>query len=197
MKRSEIIQEARDRGYHYVSQSRLDLWAQQSYDEICSREAWPFLRTVATGTAPLALEDLRQVRYVNTGTDTVDGKDLRDILDLGPDLDRSGDPEYWYVENGVLHVWPTTEEEITVRYQRRPPLWGAESEPLIPLEYQELIIDGIVLRGLKDNDEYEAAASLQAVIDGRVEDMKQALIRTNLQNPDTLVQTRGWGGYDV
>jgi hypothetical protein len=193
----EIREEVQDRGYQYVTTARVDKWVRQAYIWVCSQQPWPFLEAEETGASPLTIADLSQVLYV-TDTDNnvaLHGLDLRDIRDKDPGLTSTGNPVNWYLKNNEVNVWPASAGNIWVRYIQKPAVLAENAEPLVPEEYQEVIVDGAVLRGLKDNDEYDTAAALQTVIDGQVGIMVDALLSRNYMNPQNIVQSGGADDY--
>lgn len=186
----EIKTEVRARGYDYVTPSRIDLWIKQTYEWVCGLEPWPFLETSITGPAPFTLTDLSQILSVGDTQGPIRGEDIRDILDRDPTLAAVGTPPVnWYLDGNTINVWPASSENIAVRYIRTPPAPVPNVEPLVPAAYQEIIVDGAVLRGLKDNDEYDTAAGLQNVIDMNVAGMKEALLVRDYQGPQSQIQT--------
>lgn len=191
MNLGEIRAEVQARGYDYVSATRINDWIKQSYRLVCAMEPWSFLESEVTGAAPLTISDLSQVLYVVSGAQTLRGTDYRDIRDMDPGLDDTGEPVSWYLKNNEINVWPTSNNEVWVRYLRTPPALSNDSAtPLIPDAFQEILIDMAVVRGLKDNDEYEQASNLQVLVDNAVQAMKDALIVRNYQNPTQIVQSR-------
>lgn len=185
----EIRAEVAARGYQYVTEERLNGWIKQAYEWVCAQEPWPFLETETTGAAPLTLSDLSQVLFVGHENNILRGTDLRDIRDLDPSLTAPGDPSRWYLDGNTIKVWPNGTPTIYVRYIRKPPAYTDVDEPLIPSAYQEVLIDGAVMRGLKDNDEYEQAAGLQGMVDGQIQAMRDGILNRNYQNPNQVVQS--------
>ena len=186
-----IRAEVESRGYDYVSDNRLNLWIRQGYRWICSLEPWPFLETSVSAQAPLTIADLSQILHVSTGDETLRGADYRDIRDLDPGLDDTGTPVMWYLTGDTINTWPTSTEVLEVRYIRKPPELSSDTdEPLIPEAHHPVLVDYGVMAGLKDNDEYEQAQGLRAVIDAQVQDLRDQIMVRNYQNPTQIVQTR-------
>lgn len=186
-----IRAEVESRGYDYVSDSRLNLWIRQGYRWICSLEPWPFLETSVSGQAPLTIADLSQILHVSTGDETLRGADYRDIRDLDPGLDDTGTPVMWYLTGNTINTWPTSTEVLEVRYIRKPAELSSDTdEPLLPEAHHPVLVDYGVMAGLKDNDEYEQAQGLRAVIDAQIQDLRDQIMVRNYQNPTQIVQTR-------
>lgn len=186
-----IRAEVQSRGYQYVSDNRLNLWIRQGYRWICSLEPWPFLETSVSGQAPLTVADLSQILHVSVGNETLRGADYRDIRDLDPALDDTGTPVMWYLTGNTINTWPTSTEILEVRYVRKPAdLFSDTDEPLLPEAHHPVLVDYGVMAGLKDNDEYEQAQGLRAVIDAQIQDLRDQIMVRNYQNPTQIVQTR-------
>lgn len=190
MNLGEIRAEVESRGYDYVSDSRLNLWIKQGYRWVCSLEPWPFLETTISGQAPLTVADLSQLLHVSSEDRVLRGADYRDIKDRDPNLDDVGTPEFWYLTGDTINTWPTSSEVLEVRYVRKPAELSSDSDvPLIPEAHHPILVDYAVMAGLKDNDEYEQAQGLRAVIDAQVQDLRDQIMVRNYQNPQTLVQS--------
>jgi hypothetical protein len=175
--REEMTQEVVDRGYHYVQEARIRSSIERAYQQICAKYKWPFLETVALGEAPLEIADLRTVQSVkNKGEEVRLNGVMRPWLAYRyPDLTASGTPVYYYLEGNNLCTYPTS-GEIEVVYFKRPAALGSSDEPLIPTEFQYLLIDRVIVDCLRDDDEYEEARNLKAEVDDGVNEMVHALM---------------------
>lgn len=191
---AELQDEFKDRGYHYVDPARYKRWLNQAYLELCESDDWPFLETETSSTAPLTISDLRQVLYVydSTNDNALTGRDQRTMHERDPDLTATGNPENWYLEGtDTLNVWPpNTDVTIQVRYLEVPDEMSDDSdEPVVPSRFQNLIVDGAVIRALRNSEEYERAQILRNDWDLGVMRMAASLMDRNRQNPDTIVLT--------
>ena len=191
MNRGEIRAEVQARGYDYVGDSRLNLWIDQAYQYVCALEPWWFLEASVSGAAPLTIADLSQVLHVSYEDEVLRGTDYRDVRDMDPALDDTGKPEMWYLEDNTIHTWPTSSETIAVRYIQKPTSLSSDSSvPLIPLAHHPVLVDLAVISGLKDNDEYDQAQGLRAVVEAQIQDLRDQVMVRNYQNPTQIVQTR-------
>ena len=187
---AELRTEVEARGYDYVQPSRIDLWLKQAYEWVCSLQPWPFLEYNATGGSPLVIMDMTQIMFVAGELGELPGKDIRDVLSASENSpDTGGSAVAWYLDQNTVRTWPESGEQLEVRYIRTPPEYSDVDTPLVPEAYQELLVDGGVLRGLKDNDEYDTANALQGVIDLNISGMTEALMVRNYQNDQNIVQT--------
>ena len=199
---ADLIDEVNDRGFDYLSDTRLGRYVNQSYKSICNRGAWTFLRTTTTGTAPLTISDLRAVlNVVDTTTNAklyhADRRHLIESVDTS--LTTTGTPTYWYQESRtVISVYPAnTTDTLSVHYLKVPATLTGTDAHLIPDEFEDLIIDGAVIRALKDNDELDAAASLTQFYNEGLREMMDALLSRNHDGPNYIIQTNNYemGGY--
>ena len=197
-----LLDEVNDRGYNHISDTRLGRYVNQSYKSICNRAAWPFLRTTTTGTAPLTISDLRAVlNVVDTTTNAklyhADRRHLIESVDTL--LTTTGTPTYWYQESRtVIKVYPAnTTDTLSVHYLKVPATLTGTDSHLIPEEFEDLIIDGAVIRALKDNDELDAAASLQQFYNEGLREMMDTLLSRAHDGSNYIIQTNNYemGGY--
>lgn len=160
---------------------------------MCEAWTWPFTEASTSGTAPLTISDVRQVLSVaDTSSNYVlTGVDRRDVVDVDPPVTSVGSPESWYLEAQVLHVYPAnTTVTISVRYSKVPAELSSDTdEPIVPSRFQDLIIDGALVRAYKDIDELQRAQALQVFYDRGVAEMLNSLSERNNQNPQTIRPT--------
>ena len=197
-----LLDEVNDRGYNHISDTRLGRYVNQSYKSICNRAPWPFLLTTTTGVAPLTISDLRAVLSVvdTTNKTKLYHSDRRNLIEsVSTDLTITGTPSYWYQESRtVIKVYPAnTTSTLSVHYLKVPATLTGTDAHLIPDEFEDLIIDGAVIRALKDSDELDAAASLSSFYNEGLREMIDTLISRNHANPNYIIQTNTYesGGW--
>ena len=197
-----LIDEVNDRGFDYLSDTRLGRYVNQSYKSICNRAAWPFLRTTTTGTAPLTISDLRAVLgVVDTTTNAklyhADRRHLIESVDTL--LTTTGTPTYWYQESRtIIKVYPAnTTDTLSVHYLKVPATLTGTDAHLIPEEFEDLIVDGAVVRAYKDQGQLDTAASTQEFYNEGLREMQDALLSRNHDGPNYIIQTNNYemGGY--
>ena len=199
----ELQAEFYARGYDYLAQdaagqTRAKRWLNESYLELCELADWPFLEADITGVAPLTITDLRQVLSVRDSTNRQQlwGDDRRTMLDRFEDLTITGTPTQFYLEGTILKVYPVQAVTLQVRYLAIPvALSGDTDEPVIPNQHQYLIIDGAVIRAMKDSDNFNGVAVLRAEYDVGVGRMMQTYLNRNLHNPDYIVRAPDYGRF--
>jgi hypothetical protein len=150
-------------GFNYISDTgqsaRALRWINQSYQEVCSMENWPFLRTVVTQAAPVSLPLLSRIVRV-TDTSTSGGNRLYEgdedmLADLNPDLSLAGTPAYYYLTYAAgapsLNVYPVSTHTIEVVYFQNPtPLASPGDVLIIPDQFIDVVVLGAMRRGYLD-----------------------------------------------
>lgn len=199
MNRADIRTEVEDRGFTDVGSTRINRWINQSYRGLCEREYWPFLEKSVSGNPPLEISDLRQIlSVVDDDNDFVlPGVDRREVIRTDPNLDSTGDPEAWYLEDNELNVWPpNTGTNLSIRYIFVPAQMTSDAdEPVVPERWQDLIVDAVVLRAYKDSDEWEAYINLKQIYEQGVEEMANSLLHRNYANPEFIVPSGVFWDY--
>lgn len=192
---ADLKQELADRGFDGIlTDTRIGAYINMAITEICERTAWPFLVTATTGVAPLTITDVRQVLSV---VDTVNDTRLvyqprRELLDTDANLATIAQPSFWWLEQGVVRVWPlNTTNSLSVQYIQAPADLVSDSDtPVIPARWHLLIVDGAAIRAYLDSDNFQAATTLQQFHDARVEQMVQTLMVPNLDGPRFMITSQ-------
>lgn len=199
----EIREEVVARGFNDFEQSdaRIKRWVNQAYREITDAHPWPFLEATKEGTAPVEIEDLGHVLSVaNTTTESfLNPADRRQIVELDPKLDDSEtNPVLWYRQGETeVKVWPAdTTSTFVVRYLKTPAELKEDSDkPVIPTAYQDIIVDGAVVRAYKNRDNYEAVQAVRTEWEGGLRQMVHALLKPNYDAAYTVIRTGFAGDY--
>lgn len=196
---SELVTELEACGYNYVAKTRLEDWVQRSYAQISAQYDWPWLEENKEAIAPFEIKDLRYVLSVNDTTQErpLWGTERQWLLERYPKLEEFGNPVWWFLDNLTLRTFPLSEDKIAVRYIKKAPVLTGASEPLIPTEWQYLIIDWARIFALRENDERPEAREAKADAEATLNEMIADQLQRNRQNPRTVVRTApyGWGGY--
>jgi len=196
MTRAELVQEVVDRGYDYVSTARIGRFVDTAYRRICSQRNWPFLEAEAQGAPPLELADLWKVLSVSANEHPLSPADRRWLVAAYPNLTDEGEPVFWYLENTTLKSYPVTSDEVAVRYRKRPTALADSEEPLIPEEFQDVIVDLAIVPCLKDDDEFQEARELKlGEVKEGIQEMAAALLGRNNQSAETVQRTGQPGDY--
>jgi hypothetical protein len=179
-------------------EERLDRWIQNAIREICDFKPWPFLFDEKEGAMPLTIADLGHV----VGVSDVDARNplefatLNQLLLGDPDLDGSGAAEYWYTEDGhTIKVYPASGNTFNVRYRKTPAVLTDEEEPIIPADYQELIITRARVEIYKATDNFEAAAEVLKDYERVLDRMVHALMKPNYDKDRRFTRSGRAGDY--
>jgi hypothetical protein len=193
---STLRQEVKDRGFNYVSDSRIDRWVNLAVNEILEQADWPFLVTTAIGTAPVTITDLRTVESVE---DTTNGRklvprDRRELSDQYIDLTEAGTPEYYFLsDHDTIDTYPRG-GVLRVRYwATQTDLAAGTDTPSIPARYHYAIVDYAVARGYADNDEPDRAQAARMEGDRVLAMMTASLLHGQHDRP-TRMTSVGWHG---
>lgn len=190
------------RGADYLNSTtdigRVKSWINSAYQDICTREPWPFLQvTLSNQTAPVTITDLRGIlSVVDTTTLTpLEGIDRRDLSKSYVDLTQSGFASYWYLESAsdgaggltdTLKVFsPTSTDNLEIRYIKVPVNLVNDTDiPLIPDRFLDAVIDGTMVFVHRDNDDYDLAGQAQNASEQSVQRMTDALLDRNWMNAE-------------
>jgi hypothetical protein len=150
---------------------------------------WPFCEGDISGVAPLTITDLRKVLSVTTDSDcwlTYVGRGT--LINQFGTLDTTGIPQWFYLEGSILKTYPVdTSVNLSVHYLGIPDDLSADSDkPVVPNAYQHLIIDGAVIRGYKDSDNFEGLNALRADWQSGVQRLMDSYLSRSLGNSDTI-----------
>lgn len=191
---AELQTEFFSRGFDQLNDASTGLarakrYINEAYADVCDRQEWPFLYADATGAPPLTISALRAVLSVTDSTnDTPLSRiDRRTLVEMYPDLPDTGTPTYWYRNSETsLAVYPAnTGVSLSVRYVKFPTvLSGSSDSHIIPERWQDLILDGAVVRAKKGRDDYD---SLNALYEQGIAKMAASYGFSGLDGPDQQV----------
>lgn len=188
----QLVEEVQGFGFDYEPTNRIEDWVQRSYKTLCSRQTWPFLEAEKEAVAPFELKDVRGVLSVTNTTNNTPlwGATRQWLAERYPELDEEAIPLWWFLDDLTLRVYPlSTSEKVKVRYVKKPEVLAAEDEPLVPEEWQDLIVDLAVIEGYKRNSNLGAASEMKELTDGTMLEMIADLMQRDLQAPQQLVRS--------
>lgn len=180
----QLRQEVYDRGVDdsLTTATRVGRWVNSAYQEVCGVALWPFLETSATGTPPLTIADVRKVLSVEDTTNAVDLEwtDRIDVLDTDPTVIATGNPSWWYLTagGGSISVYPpSTSISITAYYVKVPAALSSDGDAhLLPERFEELIVDGALIRAYTNLDNYDLAGALRQEWTTKLNNMRDQLL---------------------
>ncbi len=177
-------QELGERGFDYLSASRMTFFLNDALTELEDRYLWPWQKKTVTGTAPLVISDLKYVRsvYDSTGNEVFGVDDDDDIY-----VAQTGAPQNWWIDDTggttTLRAWPVGSVTWTVSYIATDAILSADSDtPSVPERYHGLWIDLAVIRAYRDSDNFAAAGALQQQVDIAVQRMIEQFETRNRMN---------------
>lgn len=188
------------RGFNYLNDggselARVKRWVNEAYHELCEEADWPFLETVVTGAAPLALTRARNVAVVYDDTDKCDltPSTQQAVISQYGDVPTDGIPLYWYSVTSATDTItvktapaPSGKTLRVVFYQHPADLSGDTDEPIVPSRWHYLIEEGAVRRAYADADQDTEAARCEGTRQLGLVSMRKYLLN---QAPPSLVST--------
>lgn len=203
MNRKEIREEVVAAGAEMISkesggEDRLNRWIQQSIREICDFKPWPFLYATKEGAAPLEIADLGHIEAVVdlTARNPLDPATLNQILLGDPALSAVGAAEVWYLDDATkVKVYPASSSKFKAHYWKVPAELNDEDEPIIPVDYHDLIVDRTRMKVYKRTDNFEAAAEVLKDYERQLGNMVHALMKPNYDKERRLTRSGRAGDY--
>lgn len=194
-----------DRGLGYLNDgsrgtTRVQNWINSAYREIVADSDWPFLNATTTGPAPITIADLGTIESViNVATLLkLVPVDRRNLTDVFPVLTTTGIGEFYYVTGGsVINVYPAdTASTLQVLYWKSPADLSATTDvPVVPAQYQELIILAALRRGFTEDNDAGDAQIVQQELDRGLTNMREDLLNLQADKSDYVAQIapqEGW-----
>lgn len=198
MTRKEIREEVVALGAENIAkepggEDRINRWIGQAIRFICDHKPWPFLFDEQEGAGPsLAIAELGHVIAVSdlTNRNPIEPVTLNQILLGDPNLDGVGNAEYWFTENGTtIRVYPSSDALFRVDYRKVPIALEDEDEPIVPTDYQELIITRVRVETYKATDNFEASAEILEDYERGLGEMVHALMKPNYDKERRLTRS--------
>lgn len=189
-----LKQELSDRGFAYLSDTRLGQyinWARAELDDVA---LWAYRSATSSGSAPLTVADLGVIEtVVNTVTNTtLDPADRRDLMAVYGDLTTTGTPSFFYVDNGVVRSYPVG-GTLKVFYYKSPADLTGTDVPLAPTRWHRTIVDIAARMAYRDADNHASAESLQVQITRDLALMLEVLLVNQVAGAQSHVQvTERW-----
>lgn len=189
---AQLVAEVIARGFDYVATNRIETFVQRNHQRLEGRYVWPWREASKEGVAPFEIKDLRDVLSVANTTSEYPlyGQTRQWLTERWTDLEETGQPTWWWLDDQTLRVFPTsTTENISVRYASKPAALAEAAEPDMPSEWHGLIVDLSVVECLKDNDEFKEARELRESVGVEVQEMAAAELKRDLQSPRLTIRT--------
>lgn len=157
---STVLTELYNSGFDYLlanaQTDRAKRWVNQSYQELCAIEQWPFLKTSTTGTSPVSIPTLNRVlsvRDTNLNNRLVES-DIDTLQDINPNLTTTGTAAWYYLDYSsgpVVSTFPVTTNTIEVVFYQNPTPLAADGDILvIPDQFIDIVVLGAMRRAYID-----------------------------------------------
>ena len=185
---SDVQTEFYDSGFDYIldnSQTdRAKRWINQSYQELCGLEKWPFLRVSTTGTSPVSISAYNRIGYVRDTTTNVKLLEIDEdtLTEDNPDLTVTGCASWYYTsyDAGVptINVFPVTTNTLQIVYYQNPTPLDADADVLVvPDQFIDIVVLGAMRRAYLDGTDTAAQINnVKAEWRDRVEFMRSQLL---------------------
>jgi hypothetical protein len=197
---AELKTELSGRGYDVLGDGTRDgRYINQAYQFICRDSDWPFLLTTATAqTPPTTISDLGPIESVFDATSkgAVKPIDRRTLREMQSDLTTTGTPTYYYMAGQTTVTTFPVGGSLTITYWKIPTTLSNSSDtPVIPTNWQLLIVDLASIYAMKDAGSWEDIPAAQQVFNNDLQAMRHALLKTQHDEPEFIVSHRGHEGY--
>jgi len=148
-------------GFNYISDNsqtdRAKRWINQSYQELCALEPWPFLKTSTTSTSPASLPTLNRIIYVrdtSTNNKLIEA-DFDNLTDLQPNLTTTGTAGWYYIDytagSPAVTAFPVTTNTLQIVYYQNPVELSADADVLVvPNQFVDVVVLGAMRRAYLD-----------------------------------------------
>lgn len=212
---TKVQQRVRDTGY---STAEITNYLNDTINDVFNEYRLPFMRssqtyTVTAGNSDITDGDGLPANYVTAINlmDTTSGQEVEvpiitesDLDEIYPDkadtaLYPNGQPLYAYYDGSTIRVFPAPADAYTfrLRYEIKPTtLTNPSDVPVIPSQFEELLVVGASYRVMQVKDNYDQAG----ILENKYQELLQKLVvktsSTQTGSPRIMRLNRsGQGGY--
>jgi hypothetical protein len=194
----DIMDAMTDHGFSDTTPARKTELINDAYQDICSREAWPFLEkqatmnTVATVATPVLPTDYNDaISLIIDASQTILVPIRLDDFTkrFAGSLTQVGTPAYYYFVGQVLKLWPVPDGvyAITLSYVSTPAkLVNTTDVPLLPDRHARAILLGAVASAYDMEDDTDLALKFDQKFEKRIATMKYDLMSQQFDRTDTV-----------
>ncbi len=201
----DLMDAMTDHGFSDTTVARKTELINDAYQDICSREAWPFLEKQATaatvaGNATLASQpaDFSDAisLIIDSTSDILVPMRLDDVTKrFSGSLTQRGKPAYYYFIAGQITLYPVPDAiySLTLSYVSSPAkLINTTDVPLLPDRHARAILLGAVASAYDMEDDTDLAMKFDAKFEKRIATMKYDLMTRQFDRPDTVYDMYGF-----
>lgn len=200
----DMRDELGDHGFSDEPTERLDSIINDAYQDVCSREPWPFLESqvslsiLSGNDTPVLPDDFRSALTLTIDSMGVVIRPRRSDeiqkLVVGA-ATQPGLPYTYYFVGGDLRLWPIPDQNYTatLTYLQYPADLVADSDtPILPARHNRVIVLGALVDLYRLEDDPELAAVFEQQFEKRIGTMRNDLWMRQYDEPDTIDAS----GYD-
>lgn len=177
---STLQTEFYSRGFAYLNDAgagvtRATRWLNDANHEVDSMESWPYLMVSTTGASPITVTTLGMIETVldTTNQNALMPSDRQTLLRQYGDLTTTGTAQYFYMNAGVITVFPVSTNTMTVNYYTVTADMSSGSDaPLMPDRFRGAIVERACAYAYRDQDDPQMAAVCLAEMDRIVARMR-------------------------
>lgn len=154
-------------------------------------EAYDFPTISATQSYSLPADYMQLVSLFNT--DYANEVEQLDLIEFD-DLDEStGSPDYFSIQENSIYFWPTpgSEYNMRLRYRKLPTKLALGDDPILPEEYDDVMLDYVLWRIYGMEHDFEAAQYHKNLMDEGLINIRTDLDTDSAEFPDIISGT--WG----
>lgn len=195
---SEMLSEVRDHGFDDLTDTRILGFINDTYWDICSREAWPFLEASAavtvdaTGkiTSPASIDKVLAISTTSpNGPNLIPMRTDEFTRTYGTNLSLAGTPQLYYSEGDDFFVYPIpASAQLTIRYIRIPDALtvSPDSSPILPIQHHRAVVLGTLVKCYTLEDDPEQAGVFTNMYEQRLVQMRNSLWMRQYDRTDTI-----------
>ncbi len=201
-----MISDIDDHGFEDSSEERKLAVLNDVYQDVLSREAWPFLEKLDRDTDLTLVDDqlvasevIRAVLMLRVLSRALEPIRLDTFIEAyGHRSDQTGSPWHYYFVGNELHLWPvpsTLPSGTTLAYIRGADDLEAdtsEDDILLPREYhRDILVNGALYKLYALEDDAELAAGFQRYFEEAIQRMRELAWKKQYQRMP-IVEFPSW-----
>jgi hypothetical protein len=197
-----IVDEAQLWGFSHVSDANMVSFLNAVYFRVINRYAWPFLEktnvaiTVSSGVGDVPGDCLAVLGVWDTANDLLlieetEREYLERVIIAGGD-DATGVSTHYRVSGGLpggkITIWRSNSTALRLSYISQPAALaasGAESTIILPPEWHDLLVTGLVAKGYLLEEKFQEAQAMRAVHEADIQMMEKALLHKVVEDDDS------------
>jgi len=197
-----IVDEAQLWGFSHVSDANMVSFLNAVYFRVINRYAWPFLEkrniamSVSSGVGSVPADCLAVLGVWDTANDLLlieetEREYLERVVIAGGD-DATGVSTHYRVSGGLpggaITIWRSNSTALRLSYVSQPAALaasGAEGTIILPPEWHDLLVTGLVAKGYLLEEKFEEAQAMRAVHETDIQMMEKALLHKVVEDDDS------------